>query len=128
MGVCLTSCPLVLLPYSHVPWRLKCLASQKKNCGDHINDELSLFTSSSSDVLPPLGCKLSCAMFEDLKHNDGNMSAYGFDVKNTISHKNLSFYVQNTQKSNTNFFLKIIILCLVLLWDSLDSITILSSE
>jgi hypothetical protein len=81
--------PLVLLPYSHVPWRLKCFASQKKNGGDHINDELSLFTSSSSDVLPPLGCKLSCAMFEDLKHNDGNMSAYGFDVKYTISHKKI---------------------------------------
>ncbi len=36
--------PLVLLPYSHVPSRLKCFASQKQNGGDHIDDELSLFT------------------------------------------------------------------------------------
>lgn len=31
--------PLVLLPYSHVPLRLKCLASQKKICGAQIDDE-----------------------------------------------------------------------------------------
>jgi hypothetical protein len=45
--------PLLPLPYSHVHLRLKCLASQKKNCGDQIDDEHLLFSSSSSDVLPP---------------------------------------------------------------------------
>jgi len=64
-------------------------------------------------------------MFEDLKHNDVNMSAYGFDVENTISEKINYHVMSKTYKSNTNFFKKkIIILCLGLLWGSLDIITI----